>query len=207
MGKRIITIGRQFGSNGRNIGMLVAEKLGIKCYDKELLKLAAMNSGVSEELLQNLDEKPNKSFLYSVVMDPYAFAYNYNNNGYTMNINQQAFQATFDTIKNLADRESCVIVGRCSDYILRERKDVLNIFIYAPLESRIKTVCKRFPELNESKAKDQIAKEDKSRSSYYNYYSSKKWGRMESYDFSIDSSLMPLDKTADVIIDVFKNSL
>jgi cytidylate kinase len=204
--KRIITIGRQFGSNGRNIGKLIAEKLGVQCYDKELLQIAARNSGVCEELLQNLDEKPNKSFLYSVVMDPYAFAYNFNNNNYTTNINQQAFQATFDTIKDLAERESCVIVGRCSDYILRERDDVLNVFIYAPLEARIKTVSERYPALTENKIKDQITKEDKARASYYNYYSSKKWGKMESYHLSIDSSILTIDKAADMIIEVFNNA-
>ncbi|HBE09556.1 MAG TPA: cytidylate kinase [Lachnospiraceae bacterium] len=204
--KRIITIGRQFGSNGRNIGKLIAEKLGVQCYDKELLQIAAKNSGVCEELLQNLDEKPNKSFLYSVVMDPYAFAYNFNNNNYTTNINQQAFQATFDTIKDLAERESCVIVGRCSDYILRERDDVLNVFIYAPLEARIKTVSERYPALTENKIKDQITKEDKARASYYNYYSSKKWGKMESYHLSIDSSILTIDKAADMILEVFNNA-
>ena len=200
MGNKIVTIGRQFGSNGRNIGRAVAEKLGVNFYDKELLKLAARNSGVCEELLQTLDEKPNKSFLYSVVMDPYAFAYSYNNNGYNMNISQQAFQATFDTIKTIADNESCVIVGRCSDYILRDNPDVFNVFIYAPLETRIKTVMERFPELSESKAKEQINKEDKARASYYNYYSSKKWGKMDSYHLCIDSSKLTLEDAADIIV-------
>ncbi|MCR4609441.1 MAG: cytidylate kinase-like family protein [Eubacterium sp.] len=200
MGNRIITIGRQFGSNGRNIGRTVAEKLGVNFYDKELLKLAAEKSGVCEELLQNLDEKPNKSFLYSVVMDPYAFAYSYNNSGYNMNISQQAFQATFDTIKSIADRESCVIVGRCSDYILRDNPNLFSVFIYAPLETRIKTVMERFPDLSENKAKDQINKEDKARASYYNYYSSKKWGRMESYHLCLDSSRLSVDDAAEVII-------
>ena len=200
MGNRIITIGRQFGSNGRNIGRAVAEKLGVNFYDKEHLKMAAEKSGVCEELLQNLDEKPNKSFLYSVVMDPYAFAYSYNNSGYNMNISQQAFQATFDTIKSIADRESCVIVGRCSDYILRDNPNLFSVFIYAPLETRIKTVMERFPDLSENKAKDQINKEDKARASYYNYYSSKKWGRMESYHLCLDSSRLSVDDAAEVII-------
>ena len=204
MGNRIITIGRQFGSNGRNIGRAVAEKLGINFYDKEILQLAARKSGVAEELLQNLDEKPNKSFLYSVVMDPYAFAYSYNNNGYNMNISQQAFQATFETIKSIADKESCVIVGRCSDYILRENPDVFNVFIYAPLEARIKTVMERFPDLTENKAKDQINKEYKARASYYNFYSSKKWGRMESYHLCLDSSRLTAEEAAEVIIKAIK---
>lgn len=200
MGEIIVTIGRQFGSNGRIIGQLVAEKLGISFYDKELLTKAARNSGVCEELLNNLDEKPTKSFLYSVVMDPYAFAYS-GNQGFNMNLNQQAFKATYDTIKTIAEEESCVIVGRCSDYILRNHPGLLNVFIYAPMEARIKTVMERF-DLSENKAKDQIIKEDKARASYYNYYTSKKWGHVESYDLCINSSLMTPEETADYIVEL-----
>ena len=121
-----------------------------------------------------------------------------------MNISQQAFQATFETIKSIADKESCVIVGRCSDYILRENPDVFNVFIYAPLEARIKTVMERFPDLTENKAKDQINKEDKARASYYNFYSSKKWGRMESYHLCLDSSRLTAEEAAEVIIKAIK---
>ncbi len=203
MGTTIVTIGRQFGSNGRMIGKLVAEKLNVAFYDKELLTKAAKNSGMCEALLQDLDEKPTKSFLYSVVMDPYAFAYSSNNQGFHMDLNQQAFQATYDTIKKIAEEESCVIVGRCSDYILRNHENLLNVFIYAPAEERVKTVMERF-HLSENKARDQIVKEDKSRSSYYNYYTSKKWGRVDSYDLCINSSLMSPEDTADYIVELVK---
>ena len=128
MGNKIVTIGRQFGSNGRIIGQRVAEKLGIVCYDKELIKVAAKESGLWEDLLENLDEKPTNSFLYSVVMDPYSFAYSVDNSNYGMNLNQKAVMATFNTIRKIADEKSCVFIGRCADYVLRDYENVLNVF-------------------------------------------------------------------------------
>lgn len=202
MGNMVITIGRQFGSNGRTIGKFVAEKLGIDYYDKAILTEAAKNTGLSEEILKSLDEKPTKSFLYSVVMDPYSFVYNAGAD-YTMNLNQQAFKATYDTIKKIASEKPCVIVGRCSDYVLRHNEDVLDVFIYAPIEDRIKTVMERFS-LTEKQAKDQIAKEDKARAAYYNYYTSKKWGSVESYDLCINSSLLTSEQTAEYIVALAK---
>ena len=194
----IISLGRQFGSNGHEIGKRLAAKLGIPFYDKEILGEAAKNSGLSESILKSLDEKPSKSFLYSLVMDPCSFGFS--NSGYQVNLNQQAFQATYDTIKDIGSKGPCVIVGRCADYALRHNPKLIRIFIYAPMEDRIKTVCKRF-DLTEDKAKSQIIKEDKGRASYYNYYTSKKWGDMNSYDICINSSLMDIDKTVDFIID------
>lgn len=193
----IITIGRQFGSNGHEIGKRLAKRLDIPFYDKEILGETAKNSGLSENILKSLDEKPTKSFLYSLVMDPYSFGYT--NSGYQVNLNQQAFQATYDTVKELGSKGPCVIVGRCADYALRHNPNLIRIFIHAPLEQRIKTVCERF-NLTEDKAKNQISKEDKSRASYYNYYTSKKWGDINSYDIFINSSLMDLDKTVDYIV-------
>ncbi len=201
MAKNIITIGRQFGSNGREIGHRLAENLDIPFYDKELLNEAAKHSGISESLLKSLDEKPNKSFLYNLVMDPYS--YGFTNTGYQPNLNQQAFQATYDTIKKIADNGPCIIVGRCADYALRHNPNLIRLFIHAPLEKRIETVSKRF-NLTVDKAKAQINKEDKGRASYYNYYTSKKWGAIDSYDMFINSSLMSVDKTVDFIIDYLR---
>ncbi|MBE5945868.1 MAG: cytidylate kinase-like family protein [Lachnospiraceae bacterium] len=198
MAKHIITIGRQFGSNGREIGRLLAERLGIPFYDKEILNETAKKSGLSEAVLKELDERPSKSFLYSLVMDPYS--YGFTATGYHANLNQRAFQATYDTIKDIADQGSCVIVGRCADYALRHNPDLISIFIYAPMEKRIETIMKRF-DLAEDKAKSQINKEDKGRASYYNYYTSKKWGSIDSYDICINSSLMSIEKTVDFIIE------
>ena len=203
MANTIITIGRQFGSNGRMIGEKLAELMGVKCYDKQLIKEAAKQSGMWEDFLDNMDEKPTSSFLYSVVMDPYSYMSFDSNTNYGMNLNQKAFMATYETIKSIADRESCVIIGRCSNYVLREYEKVLSAFIYAPLEVRIDTVMKRF-NLNEKQARDQIAKEDKARASYFNYYTSYKWGKNESYDILIDSSLLGPDGTAELLLDVAK---
>ncbi|MBE5944218.1 MAG: cytidylate kinase-like family protein [Lachnospiraceae bacterium] len=202
MAKNIITIGRQFGSNGHEIGQRLAEKLGIPFYDKEILNETAKNSGLSENILKSLDEKPTKSFLYSLVMDPYS--YGFTSAGYQTNLNQQAFQATYDTIKKLGGEGPCVFVGRCADYALRHNPNLVKIFIYAPVEERIKRVCERF-NLSEDKAKSQINKEDKARASYYNFYTSKRWGAMESYDICINSSLMSIDKTVDLIVDYIKS--
>ena len=203
MANTIITIGRQFGSNGRMIGEKLAELMGVKCYDKQLIKEAAKQSGLWEDFLDNMDEKPTSSFLYSVVMDPYSYMSFDSNTNYGMNLNQKAFMATYETIKSIADREPCVIIGRCSNYVLREYEKVLSAFIYAPLEVRIDTVMKRF-NLNEKQARDQIAKEDKARASYFNYYTSYKWGKNESYDILIDSSLLGPDGTAELLLDVAK---
>lgn len=201
MEKVLITIGRQFGSNGRIIGETIAKKLDIPCYDKQLIKRVAKETGLWEDLLDEMDEKPSNSFLYSVVMDPYAFSYSFDNQGYGMNLNQKAFMATYNTIEKIAKEGSGVFIGRCSNYVLRNMKPVLNVFIYAPLEQRIATVMNRFG-LSEKQAKDQIQKEDKARASYYNYYTSGKWGRTDSYDLAIDSTLLGPEGTADMIISV-----
>lgn len=198
MKRNIITIGRQFGSNGREIGHMLADKLNYTFYDKEIINETAKNSGLSEKILHSLDEKPSQSFLYSLITDPYS--YGFTSTGYHNNLNQQAFQATYDTIKKIGDDGSCVIVGRCADYALRHYDNLLKIFIFAPIDERVNTVCKKF-NLTEDKARNQIIKEDKARASYYNYYTSKKWGALDSYDLFVNSSLMSLEKTVDYIVD------
>ena len=126
-GNLVITIGRQCGSSGKIIGQKLAEEMGVKCYDKELLALAAKNSGLCEELFETHDEKPTNSFLYSLVMDTYSMGYT--TSGYMdMPINHKIFLAQFDTIKQLADQESCVIVGRCADYALADYPKVVSIY-------------------------------------------------------------------------------
>ena len=171
--RTVITIGREFGSGGHEIGMKLAEKLGIKCYDKELLQVAAKESGLCEELFASQDEKPTNSFLYSLVMDTYSLGYS--NSYVDMPINHKVFLAQFDAIKKLAAKESCVIVGRCADYALEDDPFAVSVWIKASLDERIKRIKKLY-ELNDSKAADLIQKTDKKRASYYNYYSSKKWG-------------------------------
>ena len=195
----IITIGREYGSAGRQIGYKVAEDLGIKLYDREMLERAAKESGICEELFETHDEKPTNSFLYSLVMDSYSFGYP--SSSYTdMPINHKVLLAQFDTIKNIAKEGPCVIVGRCADYALEERDDVLSVFIHADLEDRIKNVAK-LNELTDNKAKDLIHKTDKRRASYYNYYTNKKWGDAESYDICINSSKFGVDGCVKAIKD------
>ena len=193
----IITIGRQFGSGGHEIGEKLAQFWGIKCYDKELLARAAKESGYCEEMFRNHDERPTNSFLYNLVMDTYSFGYN-SSTFVDMPISHKVFLAQFDAIKKLAKEEPCIIVGRCADYALAEFKNCVHIFIHGDLETRIQRVSEKF-ELTPDKAKEMIIKKDKQRAIYYNYYSSKKWASVESYHLSIDSSLLGIDGTVELI--------
>ena len=196
----IITVGRQFGSGGREIGELVAQHFGIKCYDKELLSRAAKESGFCEEMIQNHDERPTNSFLYNLVMDTYSFGYNASS-FVDMPISHKVFLAQFDTIKKIADEGPCVIVGRCADYALSDYDNVLNLFIYADEDAKIRRIKERFEDVKtDDQAKDMMNKKDKQRQSYYNYYSSKKWGRADSYDLCINSSKLGLEGTVKFII-------
>lgn len=193
----IITISRDFGSNGREIGKRVAEKLGIKWYDKELMKRAAEESGLCTEIFENHDEKPTSSFLYNLVMDTYSFGYS-SSSYIDMPIGHKVFLAQFDAIKKIADEGPCVIIGRCADYALADRNDCINLFIYSDINTRIKHIMERY-DLSEEKAKEMINKKDKQRSNYYNFYSNKKWGRAESYDMCIDSSVLGIEGTVELI--------
>ena len=202
-GNLIITIGRQSGSGGKKIGEMLAEKLGVKCYDKELLNLAAKESGLCKELFETHDEKPTSSFLYSLVMDTYTGG-NYSAAPFLdMPLNHKVFLAQFDTIKKIASEESCVIVGRCADYALASNPDCLSIFVHADMDDRIKRVSKR-EDVTESKAKDMIQKRDKQRSSYYNYYTCKKWGDSRSYDLTLNTSKLTPEACVDIILDFRK---
>lgn len=197
MGNLVITIGRECGSAGRLIGQKLAADLGVKCYDKELLTLAAKNSGLCEELFKTHDEKPTSSFLYSLVMDTYSLGYN--TSAYMdMPINHKIFLAQFDTIKKLAEEESCVIVGRCADYALADYPNTVSVFICGDEEDKIHHLMERH-NVDEAKAKDIMIKTDKRRASYYNYYSSKRWGSCKGYDMCISSSAVGYDGAVDII--------
>ena len=193
----IFTIGRQFGSGGHVIGEKLAQHYGIKYFDKELLSRAAQESGFCEEMLKNHDERPTNSFLYNLVMDTYTFGYN-SSSFVDMPISHKVFMAQFDTIKKIAEEEPCVIVGRCADYALQEFNNCLNIFIYADEKSKIRRIMEKY-DISDDKAKDMMIKKDKQRQSYYNYYSTKKWGRADSYDLCINSSVLGIDGTVKLI--------
>ncbi len=187
----IITIGREFGSAGHTIGRILAEDLGIPFYDKELLDRAAKDSGLCKEIFENHDEKPTNSFLYSLVMDTYSFGYSSSVMN-DMPLNQKVFLAQFDSIKQLAKEGPCVIIGRCADYALEDDPNLLSVFIHADIESRVRRISKIY-DLTANKARDRIRKNDKSRSSYYNYYTSKDWGAVDSYDLVINSGKLGID--------------
>ncbi|MCD8121574.1 MAG: cytidylate kinase-like family protein [Clostridiales bacterium] len=196
-GNLVITIGRQCGSGGRSIGKMIAAKLGVRCYDKELLARAAKESGLCQELFETYDEKPTNSFLYSLVMDTYSLGYN--SSYLDMPINQKVFLAQFDTIKKIADEESCVIVGRCADYALADYPNKLSVFISADDNQRIDHLMELY-NLDRVKAKELMVKTDKKRASYYNYYSSKKWGDSKSYDLCVNSSVVGYEGARDAIL-------
>ena len=199
MANKIYTIGREFGSGGREVGEKLAAKLGIKLYDKELLQQAAKDSGFCEEIFENHDEKPTNSFLYSLVMDTYSVS------GYSaapfldMPLNHKVFLAQFETIKKIAEKESCVIVGRCADYALSDNPNCINVFIHADLDVRIKNVSRNL-NITENKAREIINKTDKQRASYYNYYTSKKWGDSKSYNLSLDAGKLGTDNCVEMIL-------
>ncbi len=179
----IFTIGREYGSGGRAVGELLAKDLGIPFYDRELLIEAAKDSSYSEEILRTLDEQPMRSMLYSIAMGTTTSF-----SGANMPISVQAFLAQLQTIQRLADENgSCVFVGRCADYALRERDNVISAFICADKKKRIANIM-RTDNVGEEKAAVIMKKIDKSRSSYYNYYTERRWGAASNYDLCINSS-------------------
>ena len=200
--KSIITIGRQYGSGGHEIGQKLAKELGIKCYDKELLDRAAKESGICQELFEHHDERPTNSFLYSLVMDTYSM--NGAASGYTeMPLNYKVFLAQFNAIKQIAKEGPCVMIGRCADYALADFDNCFSVFFHADLQTRIRRIAKIY-DLTDAKAKDRIIKTDKKRSSYYNYYTSKRWGDADSYDLCIDSGKMGVDGSVELVLNAIQ---
>ena len=196
--KTIYTIGRQFGSGGRMVGKKLAEKLGIPYYDKELLVMAAKDSGYSEELFRNADEKPASSLLYSLVMGNYPMSsgtLGFNE----MPLNDQLFLIQSNTIRKVAGKESCIIIGRCGDYILRDNPSLISVFIHAPLEARVKRAVEVYG-VPADRAEDVCLKNDKSRANFYNYYSDRKWGMCRTYSLSLDSEMLGIDGCVEAIV-------
>ncbi len=194
MKKFVITIGRQYGSGGRMVGMKIAEDLGIKCYNSELLIEAAKESGLCHEVFEKIDEKPISAFL--------SFSAGKYDHG-EMPLNHKVFLAQMQTIKKIADRESCVIVGRCADYVLRDYDNVINVFIHAPFDDRVRRVIDR-DDVLPGKAEKRVKRIDKERANYYNFYSTKRWGVCDSYDVCLDSSKFGIEGCAKIIEDMVK---
>lgn len=190
----IITIGREFGSGGREIGELLAEKLKVKCYDKLLLKMAAEHSGLNEKLFEINDEKNINSITTSLMSYSYFGATTSH-----QPILVQLFLAQFNAIKQLEDKESCVIIGRCADDVLKNYKNKLRVFICADHDKKIERVMARH-DCSSIEAEKLIRKNDKSRERYYNYFASGTWGDAKNYDLCINSSVLGIEGTVDAII-------
>ena len=195
----LITIGRQYGSGGREIGEKLAANLGISFYNNELIAMAAQKSGLSHEVLGEADEKATNSLLYTLAMGSTFF----NGNAgvaLEMPINDKLFITQSDIIKGIAEEKPAVFIGRCADYVLRDEPNLLKLFIYAPMEFRSRHIAERH-DLSEAKAKDLIVKTDKRRSNYYGYYTGQKWGKLENFNLSIDSSKLGIDGTVQLLTD------
>lgn len=195
--KTIITIGRQFGSGGRMIGQKLAAKLNIPFYDKELITLAAQKTGLSPEVFEQADEKAASGFLYSSLLGTYPLGlqlgYNYN-----MPINDKLFLAQSSIIKEAAAAGSCVIIGRCANYVLKDDPNCVSLFIHAPIKVRINRALEEY-QMPAARIEETIEKIDKRRAAYYNYYADTRWGKIDTYQFSMDSSVLGIEGTADLI--------
>lgn len=199
----IINVGRQLGSGGRTIASRLAERFNCRFYDRELLNLAAKESGFCEEFFERNDE--NKNFFKTIfhLHVPHMSDGNFYNN----NLSQESlFKFQSDAIRKAAESGACVFVGRCADYVLRDRTDVVNIFVTANAEDRINRICGR-DGLDEAEARKRISKGDSERASYYNYYTGKKWGHSESYDLCVNSSVLGMSGTVDYISRFIEHAL
>ncbi len=194
--KIAITIGRQYGSGGKEIGLRVGELLGIKVYDKELLTMAAEKKGINPDYLRRVDEKAASSLLYTLAMG--SSAYSARHLGVDVPINDQLFIAQTEIIKEITERESAIFIGRCADYILRNHPHRLSFFIHSDYDSRVHRIMSQHG-VKRSEAESMINKTDKKRINYYNFYTGKKWGKFENYHMSLDSSLLGVEGTAQMI--------
>ncbi len=185
--KYVITISREYGSGGRFIGRQLAKRLGINFYDNELLAQASEQSGMSKSVFENYDEKKD-GFFSGIVPTSY---------GFDMSMGQKVFLAQFDAIRTIAQRESCVIIGRCADYVLRDMPNAVSVFIHASMDKKIERAIKYYG-VDPKKAKDTIIKMDKKRRNYYNFYSDRDWGKANTYDLCLTSDI-GLDESVDAI--------
>ena len=197
----IINIGRQLGSGGHDIGRMLALDFQAKYYDRELLNLAAKESGLSEKIFEQNDEK--KGFFRGLLNlgSPHVSSGRVYNSGVSQ---ESLFQFQSDAIRKAAEKGSCIFVGRCADYVLRDMKGVVNIFITADMDQRIQAVCKRHG-CDRATARKIITSKEDQRSSYYNYYTGQKWGNAENYHLCINSSVLGIEGTAEFIKRFIKN--
>lgn len=195
--KKIITISRQLASGGRHIGKKLADDLGIPFYDKELLALAAKESGLSQAAFENADEQPTNSFLYNLSINSQMLGGGYNDYSSILT-NDKLFVIQSEVIRSVAAKGPCVIVGRCADYILSENPDLVSVFIYADPEYRAGRIVE-YEKIAPNKAQSFIAKADKKRGNYYNYYTGHRWADANSYDLCVDAGKLGIDGATELI--------
>ncbi len=202
MGNYIVTIARQYGSGGREVGLKLAEISGYGYYDKDLITMAAQKSGLSSEALSTADEKAANSLLYTLALG--SSMYHHGIDQMNMPINDRLFVLQSDIIKEVAAKdEGAIIVGRCADYVLSENPRLIRLFIYSEFDLRVENVMKKH-DLSKSAAKDLIVKTDKRRSNYYSYYTGEKWGKIDRYDLAISTAKLGVDGTAEMIAEYLK---
>ena len=204
--KLIITIARQYGSGGREIGERVAKLLEFPIYDKLLITEVASKGNLNENIIKHADESATNSLLYTLAVgsNTLGAAMHF---GYKMPLNDKLFLLQSEAIKEYAEAGSGVFIGRCADYVLRDEPNILRIFIYGDLDHRQERVRERHPELKSSQIIDVINKTDKRRSTYYNFYTGNKWGKYDCYDLAINSSTLGIEKTAELICDVARKMM
>lgn len=194
--KRLVTISREYGSGGRIIGKLLAEKLNVPFYDKEIIEIAAHKSGFSKEMMEKSELKAKNSFAYSLSSMSSAFGEGVGAS--MLSINERMFLAQFQVIHEISKKSGAVIVGRCADYVLKDIPGVTNVFIYGEHEDRVKRAVESYG-VKPEEAEDVIASYDKARANYYNYHTGRKWGDYRNYNLSIDSSYISEDEAAELI--------
>lgn len=197
MSKYVITIARSYGSGGRTIGKMLSEQLGIPYYDRDLLRLASDDSGINEQLFAKADEKLKKSLLFKIASKVYkGEIIPPDSDEFVSNDNLFNYQAKI--IKELADTESCIIIGRCADFVLKDYENVVKVFVHAPLDDCIKNV-KEITDKSEKDIEKQIASIDKHRSEYYKYYTGRDWEDAKNYDLCLNSSHLGFQKCVDIV--------
>lgn len=190
--KSVITISRQYGSGGRFIAKKLAEKLGIPYYDHEIISLAAKESGYSEAIFEKAEQLSTHSFLYSLSM------FGSPDGLYGLPLADKVYLAQSEIIKQCAEKGACVIVGRCSDYVLKDFDNVINFFIYSDEKSKVERAVKYYG-LSAEKAGSELKTKDKKRAAYYNYYTSQRWGDAENYHLSLNSDSIGIDACVDIL--------
>lgn len=195
---RIITIGREFGSGGHEIGNLLATRLDIPLYDNNLIRMVAEKLDIREETARAVDETTLNSFLAGFIFEPIEESSRLNGTEYVPPLTQQVYELQCDIIRKLAERGPCIIVGRCADFVLRDHKNCINVFICADWEDRVERIAKKY-DISQRKAADKIKKMDRERRNYYESHTGQEWGSIDSHHMLLNVSRLRMDRTVDIL--------